>query len=514
MTPQAGNSQTVARNSFWYSLEMAGALVAAFITSIVTANIIGPERLSYFNYMVWLTNVTTLVGAFGLPVTTRKYMAEYINRGEEGVARTTYLLTLRFQTMIAAGVTLAVLALVLLTGNPDYRLISVLLVVSMAPRMVGCIPSQANNANETMKRNTLPSMVASVLQTAITLFSLWVGWGLLGVAAAVPICGSIECAWKLLDVERWLRAPRSAMPPDLKHRMLSYSGQGLALMLLNILVWDRSDMIFLKAMNSDVRQVTFFSLAFNLTERVLMIPKAFGSSLGVTMMAQFGRGQSKLQELTISGARYALLVSLPLLVGMACLAGPMVLLLYREPYRPLIPTLMVVSLLAIPKALSAIPTQLLQATERQGFLILWGCICGAVNIVLDILLVPGYGAIGAALANGLAQLLAAIGTWIFVWRVMRLDLRLKDFGRIFASGAVMAAGVVAINRSLPGYLGMAASIAAGAVIWAAALRLFRVLDGNDANRFRSVGRVLPASARPIWNRFIHLLVPATADSGA
>ncbi len=506
------NSQTVARNSFWYSIELVSALVAAFITSVVTANVIGPERLSYFNYMVWLTNITTAVGSFGLPITTRKYMAEYLNRGAKGVARSTYLATLRFQTWIAVAAMAASLLLVLFAGDQNYRAVSILLVVSMAPRMIAYIPSQANNADEAMKRNAAPSLVAGALQTAGTLFSLWIGWGLVGIAAAIPIASAVECVWKLMVVEKWLRCPRELLPADLKKRMLSYSTQGLALLLLNIVVWDRSDMVFLKAMNSDVRQVTFFSMAFNLTERILMIPKAFGNSIGVTMMAQFGRGQSKLQELTVSGARYVLLVSLPLLVGMACIAKPLVLLLYVESYRPLIVPLMVVSLFAVPKALAAIPTQLLQATERQGFLIWWGCICGVVNVVLDILLVRGHGAVGAALANGAAQALATAGTWVFAWRVMHLDLRLKDFGRIFASAGAMAAGVIAINSFLPGYAGMALSIAAGAAIWVAALRVFRVLDVNDADRFRSVGRVLPASARGLWNRFIRLLAPAAAGS--
>ena len=43
-------------------------------------------------------------------------------------------------------------------------------------------------------------------------------------------------------------------------------------------------------MNKDNAQVTFFSIAFNLSERILMIPASFGTSLAATMMAQFGRG--------------------------------------------------------------------------------------------------------------------------------------------------------------------------------------------------------------------------------
>src|SRR5215813_4693261 len=153
----SGNSSTVARNTLWYGLEMAFSLVAAFITSIAVVRVFGAERLGEYNFIVWLTNTTTTVGACGLPVTTRKYMAEHLNRGDLGLTRALYLYTLKIQTWISAALTLGALVLVFAAGHPDYRVISVLLVLSMAPRTIAYIPSQANNAAEAMKRNTTPS---------------------------------------------------------------------------------------------------------------------------------------------------------------------------------------------------------------------------------------------------------------------------------------------------------------------------------------------------------------------
>ena len=512
-TQPSGNTTTVARNSFWYGLEMAFSLLAAFVTSVAVVRVFGAERLAEFNYVVWLTNVTTTVGAFGLPVTTRKYMAEHLNRGEAGVARALYLFTLKIQTWISVGITVLGLVLIFAAGNPQYHVISVLLVLGMAPRTINFIPSQANNAAEVMKRNTAPSLIGGLLSTVLTVFSLVAGWGLAGVAMSLTLGAWLELLLKLRSVEHWLGDVKPApIAPDLKKRMFSYSSQGVALLLLNVVVWDRSDMIFLKKLNPDPAQITFFSLAFNLTERLLMIPKAFGGSLGATMMAQYGRGQNRLQELTVNGARYALLATLPLLLGMACISHPLVLLLYGGANRQLIPVLSVVSVFAISKALMTMPTALLQAAERQGFMIVWGCICGGLDILLDILLIPRYGAVGAAFANGIAQTIAAGGIWWFAMRTMHLDLRLKDFARIAMAGAAMAAGVLGVNRLLGGYAGMVVSIAAGAVIWMAALRLIRVLDTADAQRFLSLARSLPASFRAPWKRLIAWLVPDSSGS--
>ena len=506
----ADNTQTIARNSFWYGLELFFSLVATFLTSVAVARVLGPERLAPYQYIVWLTNITVSVGAFGLPVTTRKYMAEYLNRGEPGVARATYLATLKIQAYIALGVSAVALALVLWLGDSRQLAFSVLLVSAMAPRIVGTIPSQANNAAEVMRRNTGPALAGVITSTALTIFGLLVKWDLIGAAAAVVVGSFLECGLKLRSVERWLGGvARGTVSPELKKRMFAYSGQGLALLLLNVVVWDRSDIVILKAMNNDPRQITFFTIAFNLTERIFMIPVSFGTSLAATMMAQYGRGQARLKEMTVDGARYALLVTLPLLLGMACLS-PLVPPLYGEKFRLMIPTLTIVALMAIPKALVAAPIMFLQATERQGFLIWWGCLCGVVDVGLDILLIPQHGANGAAIANGTAQLVAGLGIWTYVWRTTGLDLKLRDFGRIVVCGATMAVCVLAFIRAVPGYVGMFGSIAIGAAIWLIALRVSGALKPEDASRILSVGGQLPAALRPHWKRLIAWLAPAGA----
>ncbi len=513
MTPQSDsaapkNAQVIARNSFWFTLELIFGLFGAFLTSVITARVIGPQRLGNYSLAVWLTNITTAIGAFGLPMTTRKYMAEYMNRGRYGVARSIYAAAMRVQLWVAAVITAVGLALALILSIPGLRLVSILLVLSMAPRMIGFIPSQANNAAEAMRRNTGPAVVGYITAVVLTLFGLWMGWDLPAVAGAITVSALLELILKLRSVHVWLAdVSPEELPSGLRKQMFVYSGQGLALMLLNIVVWDRSDLVFLKLLNKDISQVTFFSMAFNLTERMLLLPNAFAYAVGATMMAQYGRGEEKVNAMTVESARYAFLLGLPLLAGMACISGPVVLLLFREPFRPMIPVLAAVALLAIPKALMAAPTQLLQTTENQGFLVLSGWACGVVNILLDILLTPRYGALGAAFANGSAQTLAVILLWIYARRLFRLNLRLKAFGRIALSGLGMIAVAALIIRTVPTYVGVAACILAAALAWMLLLRWTGALDGVDRQRLLSVSHALPGRIQTLWTALVNLLAP-------
>jgi hypothetical protein len=79
--------------------------------------------------------------------------------------------------------------------------------------------------------------------------------------------------------------------------MTVFSRQGVALTLLQIVVWDRSDILFLRMLHPDIRQVTFFSVAFNITDKLLIIPRAFAGAVGATMMARAGRDASQIASL-------------------------------------------------------------------------------------------------------------------------------------------------------------------------------------------------------------------------
>src|SRR6201999_1445235 len=126
---------------------------------------------------------------------------------------------------------------------------------------------------------------------------------------------------------------------------------------------------------------------------------------------------------------------------------------------------------------------LLQTVEKQRFLIISGCVCGAIDIGLDFLLTPHYGATGAAIANGTAQTLGAVAVWLYISKVTEVKLPLLDFGRIAFCGAIMAAGVLTCIRTVPTAAGMALAIALGAVLWIVSMRATSVLGREDASRF-------------------------------
>jgi O-antigen/teichoic acid export membrane protein len=513
MTPTPRNAtKLIASNTFWYGFESVFGIVMVFATSIPMARILGPERLGYFQYVAWLTNVGTLL-AIGIPAVTTKYMAEYLARGETGIARAIFERTLLLQVLAATAITVSGELIVAFAGDPAHRTVSMIQILSMLPAMVIAIPSQANNAAENMRANVLGSIVSSVINLVGVVMSLTLHWDLVGIAIAFTLARSAEVAVRFPPVWRRVHAyPKTPIPHEIRPAMRSFALQSMGLLLLSVVVWDRSDVVLLKFLSRDVKQITFFALTFNIVEKVTLIPKVFGDALGNTMMAEYGRDKSRVALLTRDASKYMYLFAAPMLFGLALLSGPLMRLLYGQKYVQAIPVMAVAAALALFKPL-LLPVQYFFRTHsRQIPLLVWNSACGVLNVGIDWALIPSLGALGAGIGNGVAQAAAVIGIWIYAIVKYRLHLDFGALGKITIALLAMAPPILLMNAWLPPLAAMVAGVPTGAIIFLGLLRSMGVLHREDYERLNHVGASVPRVFRPGVQRIIGFMVPAVPAS--
>jgi O-antigen/teichoic acid export membrane protein len=502
------NSQTIAKNSFWYGIETFINLVLTVFTSIVIARAIGPEKLGYFLYLWWIAGVAGTVGTLGIPTATRKYMSEYFGRGQMGIAKAVFYRTLRLQTCIAAAITAAGLVLVWFFGDREYRPIALLMIASIFPYMINSIVAGANTALEDLRANVPASLVSTGIFVTAVFSSIHFGWNLVGIAVGLLTMRTVELVVRLAPLVRRLNG-YALEPLDgvLGKRMFTFSGQSLILMVIGLIVWDRSEMVVLKNFCTDIRQVAFYSVAFNITERLLVFSQVFGTATGATIMVQFGRDASRIRQLVGTSLRYLALIAFPVHLGLAAIAGPVMWIVYGGKYTAAVPALVIAACMGIPKAFMLPAASSLSSAERQDLLIRWGLIAGVLNIALDFALIPRYGAVGAALANGTTQTFSAFVLWLAVMRVFKIRvpiLPLVKTALISAAMAIMVHLVVSRLRPVPAAL---VAIAMGITLYLIFLRLARVLGVSDHGRMLELKRRVPFSAGRIFEASLNWLIP-------
>ncbi len=499
-------------NSVLLGLEMALGLVAVLGTSIPLARVIGPDRLGYFTYIQWLAMVGGNVVLLGIPSTTRRYMAEALGQGDMPGARGIFFATLRLQTILAGALFVVGEILVFSVTDRAYWGSSWLIVLSLVPRMIMSIPSLAHVAGQRLQSNLYAAAASSAILVGVMGIGLWMGGGLVAAAAAYAIAYTVELLLKLTLAVRWLGwGPRMKIGPDLRKRMLSFSAQGTALLVLNIAVWDKSDFFFLELLRKDRAALTFFGIAFNLADRAVQIVQVFVNGLGVSLLAELGRSVEKMYAIARSGLRYSILIASALLFGFAAIGPHVVLTLYGPRYAPAGPLLSVVAAMAVGKCLMPLLQALFQAAERQRAVVIWSCCCGAWNVILDLLLIPRLGALGAAIANGSAQLLATVGLIYWAQRALGIDWSIGRSvpGLIAGLGSAVAAYAAGSPFALaPARL--AAGILAGAFVFPFLVRLLGALQPEDLHRLYGLTSRLTPVLRGRIDSLLAMMSPVGA----
>ena len=502
-TVNTDNSRTIARNSFWYALDASASTLVILIASIPVGRVMGPQILGHYIYLLFLTGLAQRLANLGIPATACKYMAEYLGRGEYGIAHEVYRVTLRYQMSIAAIITVIGLALTAFAED-GYRVVAVLVVTSIWPAMVSYIPAQANVAAEDLRAN-LPGTFAYLgSYTILVICSLVFDWGLLGLASATLVSKASETAVRYWTVHRWIRNyPRQPLGAELFRRMRRFSNLTLMMMVLGMVVWDRSEVLFLKYF-CDIKQVAFYSLAFSITNQLLMVPRGFSSSIGITMLAQYGRDAGQLHALLRNATRYVSLLTIPVFVGTAIIAEPLIRITYGHAYLSVVPVLWIMCILSIPRAFQSHTESLLQATENQSFMVKWLVIAAFLNVTFDVLLIPRLGAVGAATANGAAQIIGVLGLLYRAGCMQDMAVQWRFFAGLWLSAAMMSAAVLPLVRIFPPLVGLPLGIVTGAVVFLVGVRLFKVLDAEDRRRLHQFIQRMPRAMQYVGRRVLVL----------
>jgi O-antigen/teichoic acid export membrane protein len=496
MSRKTSTVRNIAANSLWYAVETGLSVVAALVSSIILARVIGPTKMGYYSYVTWLMGMTTLLGSVGLPLTARKFMGECLAREQLGQARAVFFRSVYLQARSALLLTIGGMILAWFYGDAGYRAMTLLLAASVFPRMVALLPTQANMALENSRANVPGALANAVLTLLVAFGCMKHGWGLNAVAAGVLIAYIAELTLKSIPVARWAqKMPEAPLDATLRSRMTGFSRKGTVLMLLQVVVWGRSDIFFLRLLQHDIRQITFFSLAFTLSERLLLFSQTLSHGLGVNQFAQFARDPQRQYRMLAASARYMLLLSVPPLLGTAALAGPLVAVLYGKQYLPAIPVFALACAFGLPKAIMPAVLNLLRITERQDFLIVWGIVSGLAGVAIDVALVPAHGAVGAAIANGVSQTVAILGYWAYAIRKFNIRMPYRSIGKIVGAGVAMALVAWLSCQIHPAPVAIAVGVLAGGVVFLGALRLSGVLEREDRERLRQLESALPRPVR-------------------
>jgi len=180
----------------------------------------------------------------------------------------------------------------------------------------------------------------------------------------------------------------------------------LALTLAFIIFYTRIDQIMLFGMRG-AEEVGYYAAGVRFVEAFNILPLAFMVSAFPLLSKYFVSSKEKLKETYSLSFKYLAMVIVPIAFGVCILAEPIVRIIYGSKFLPLIPALKILIWSEVFAFLGAVHVSVLISVGLQKLDFAFTLSGAVVNILLNLLLIPVYGIIGASLATVISYGLGA-----------------------------------------------------------------------------------------------------------
>jgi O-antigen/teichoic acid export membrane protein len=169
------------------------------------------------------------------------------------------------------------------------------------------------------------------------------------------------------------------------------------IMLIGVVYW-RVDGVLLSLL-SDTRQVAAYGLAVQLAFTLNMLPQVFSRTALSTINEGYATDPARFRRAVASGYRFLLLFGTPVAVLGIPLAGRLITAISSEEFASAATPVLRLFFIAVGVSfLTSIISDAMVAAHQQRYLTTLSAVNLGVNITLNVILIPRFGAIGCAIA--------------------------------------------------------------------------------------------------------------------
>lgn len=415
--------------------EVLGKL-ASMAFFIAIARELGQDGFGDFMFALSLTTVLVLASGFG----TEDLVSREVSRDHDRVH--SYLANaVTVKALLSVLPLLAAAAIVNLGDWPaDARAAVYIVGVGVAVENLGRTWHSVFTAYERLEMISISLVVQRALTAAAGIAVLLSGGGLvavsivftagafLGLLTATQVLRRYVVAprWEI-DRSRWLPLLKAGVPIGLA---------GFLFMLL--LRLDASLLGFLSG-GEDNSEVGIYGAAFRAVEATLFIPWALSSAV-LPWLARQTRDADVVRGSELALKAMAAVLT-PIGLAFALFASPLIDLLYGPEYAEAVLPLRMLGVMTVMFGINNLGATILISRDRPRDFTLIAAAVAAENVILNVILIPKYGADATAFNAALSGvLLAALSVVLIGRRFGRVNL-LRAFGGP-ATGALVMTAVV------------------------------------------------------------------------
>ncbi len=423
----------IAKNTSYLTLALILQKIISFTYFTLLARYIGPASLGKYYFAISFTTIFAIFIDLGFANVLTREVAKDDKRAAGWLGN---ILTLKVPLAIFALAAVFILINVLhydpLTKNLVYISCISMVLDSFTTTFFSTVRGFHN-----LKYESISSIIFQLIVLVIGYGALLLGGGLLPAMAALALASLYNFTYSLLVVKKKINISlRFLYNRPLIREILNISWP-FAVFAIFQRLYLYFDSVLLSILAGD-EQVGLYQVAFKIIFALQFLPMAFTASLYPALSTYW---HSNREQLAISFERamnYLIIISLPIIVGCIVLSNKIILLFkagYGGAQLPL--EISIISLFFI--FLNFPIGSLLNACDRQGRNTANMVMATVLSVVLNLLLIPHFKAVGASVTVLVTNLLMFIlGLyWVKKIIVYRARKNLLVLAKVFLASLIM-----------------------------------------------------------------------------
>jgi O-antigen/teichoic acid export membrane protein len=466
-----------------------------FVTSVAIARTLGADGVGRVAFIAFVSGTLSTILLLGLPPALMRYVSETLGSGRPGLARALLRSILRVVILPASLCLVGLVAVGVFGGEPRWAWIFA--GIACAGAVLHSVPASFLLGARRFRESYVIGITTGAVGSMAKVGALLAGAGvseLFAIDAAVVTVNVLGTTYLASRVAARF-GPASESAGDLTRNVLRFAAIASLGLIINIVVYERSEVFFLERYSSD-EQIALYAIPFSIVLVLMLLPAAIGTVVAPAVATLYGAGQSeRIRSGFARALRVVLLFSFAATALSFALGPTAITLVYGSEFERAGPVLLV--MLA---TLPFVPLMSLGQSLLLGIGKAWGpaaigVLAAAVNVGLALILIPSYEAIGAAVANSTAQIVGSVPLVLYAAACLGgVPVSVAGVARGIAAACLAGAAAFATAAALPDAAGVPLGVLVFAAVGAPLAVTLRVLPADDVDWLKNM--LAPSLARP------------------
>ena len=391
----------IAKNTTLLFISQIITYLIGFFITMYTARYLGAEGFGIISIALALTGIFVVFTDLGLSTVTTREVARDKTLTNKYVGNIAVMkILLGFLTFGLIAVTIKLFGYSTQVSNVIYIITAAIILNAFSGAFYAIF-----QAHEKMEYQSVSGVLNSVTMLAGTLIAIYYHLDVIAFASLYLI-SNVICLIYTLIVYNWkLSMPKIDIDLDFWKSTMMVA---LPLSLVSIfsVIAFRIDTVMLSLIKGSIA-VGWYSASYRLMEVLLFLPGVFTTAIFPVFSTFYISSKDSLKFSYQKSIKYLTILSLPIAVGTTFLSNEIILLIYQSSFTPSIIILQILIWTIPITFLNYIFGSILPAMNRQRLLLKVTFISMISNVVLNLILIPSFSYVGAAVVTVLTEIIIA-----------------------------------------------------------------------------------------------------------